>query len=341
MRESCSDPIVADYGQALCDCRELYVQCGRDCAQQHANLLDRPAGEFIEMMDDLHRGLVVKIYTTVALADHKWARQERVLAQVLLEHAWLQTLNNDQLRVTMQRLAAEADTIGWYSLLRPFAEFAPLRERVAEVESVVVRMANIVAKADGQMSTVEQAILDTIRGELQRHLQPIRLDGDGPPNQLSPAPPKRVLSDQPPRDNAQSIRDIGQDAQKVKTRCELPAQHPGVETTKNPSEQLKELIQQLDGLIGLASVKEEIRTLANFSKAPTTSPPTRLARNQCEFTHGVCGKPRYGKNNGRPACRPNLSRHGHPETGAPCRNRSVGTCGRVRGSNWPQDKSVC
>jgi hypothetical protein len=44
--------------------------------------------KFVELMDDLHRALVVKVYFTVCQADRKWSQGERSLAEHLIEHLW-------------------------------------------------------------------------------------------------------------------------------------------------------------------------------------------------------------------------------------------------------------
>lgn len=290
------DPILVDFCQAMRDCRELYVQSGRFCVRQHAIVLDRPAGEFIEMMDDLHRGLVVKTYSSVSLVDHKWARKERKLAQVLCEHAWLQTLTPEELRAAMMRLSAEADTISWYSLLRPFAEITPLRERVADLESIVMRMAIIVAKADGDVSPSEEAMVNTIREELRRHLRPISVDGQPGPQsshttRSTPAPaPSSTRSG-----TATTVQTIETEVIEIKSRCALPEQHPSVEPEQNPEERLAELMRELGSLVGLGTVKEEIRTLANFLKLQQHRRARNLPETNLSLHMVFQGNPGTGK----------------------------------------------
>ena len=77
------DLLIAQFRQALMDCQRLYTSSGQLCGDHHADLLPKSPEEFIELMDDLHRGLVVKVYISVAQADRKWSRQEQQMAECL------------------------------------------------------------------------------------------------------------------------------------------------------------------------------------------------------------------------------------------------------------------
>src|SRR4029078_11676966 len=71
----------------LDECRELYVSSGQLCAQQYPHLISKSGDEFVQLMDDLHRALVLKIYVVVCEADRKWSQAERDMAEVLFEQS--------------------------------------------------------------------------------------------------------------------------------------------------------------------------------------------------------------------------------------------------------------
>lgn len=85
------DPTIPDHDslfrRTLEECRELYVSSATLCAQEFPQLLPQgkakralSAEEFIALMDDLHRAMVLKVYFGVAEADKKWSSRERFLA---------------------------------------------------------------------------------------------------------------------------------------------------------------------------------------------------------------------------------------------------------------------
>ena len=93
--------------RTLDECRELYVSSGKLCAQQYPHLLPQErATTFVQLMDDLHRALVLKVYFSVCEADRKWSSRERFLAEELFDHLWGKRLTGEELR-TAARKAAE------------------------------------------------------------------------------------------------------------------------------------------------------------------------------------------------------------------------------------------
>ena len=47
------------------DCGKLYKQCGTWMVRRFPTLLEGDGENFVELMDDLHRGLLIKVYVTV------------------------------------------------------------------------------------------------------------------------------------------------------------------------------------------------------------------------------------------------------------------------------------
>src|SRR4051794_39415468 len=158
------------------ECRKLYVSSGQLCAQQYPHLIDKSGEEFVQLMDDLHRALVLKIYVVVCEADRKWSQAERELAEVLFEHLWHRRLTGEQLSATAREAAADSQRIKWYSVIRPFVRIEPLRDRVGALETIVMRLANLVGRADGVLQEEEAAAIKSIRDELHQHLGPVQLD---------------------------------------------------------------------------------------------------------------------------------------------------------------------
>src|SRR5687768_10343092 len=113
-------PNVADspelFKRTLDECCELYVSSGRLCAQEYPHLIARGGEGFVELMDDLHRGLVLKVYFSVCEADRKWSAAERKLAQLLFEHLWGRRLSGEDLLTAARNAAGDAVKLKWYAL---------------------------------------------------------------------------------------------------------------------------------------------------------------------------------------------------------------------------------
>src|SRR5690606_22169384 len=149
---------------------------GELAAEELAGQLGHSREKFVELMDDLHRALLVKLFITVGQCDRAWSRNEQQLACALIEHLWQRRLEGRRLREAILDMAEKSLALNWYALVRPFDELAPLRNRISELESLIVRIANLVARADGAIKPVEAAIIRTIQEEISRHLRPIPID---------------------------------------------------------------------------------------------------------------------------------------------------------------------
>ncbi len=160
----------------LDECRELYVSSGKLCAQQFPQLIEQSGDKFVQLMDDLHRALVLKIYVTICEADQQWSPAERELAVILFEHLWNQHLSGEKLCMAAREAAHESEKLKWYSMIRPFDRIAPLRERIGTLETLVMRLANVIARADGTLHEKEAAVIQTIREELRVDLRPVPVD---------------------------------------------------------------------------------------------------------------------------------------------------------------------
>lgn len=249
------DTLLAAFRQSLVECQQLYHGAGRTCAEQYPELVPASPSEFVQQMDDLHKGLLVKIYVVVMHADRRWSRAEQHLAQVLFEHLWGQSLTGERLREAALHITQQASQLRWYALVRPFEVLPPLRDRVAELETLVMRLANFVAKADGTLHEPERAQLHDIQRELARHLRRVPLDEPGHHEAARQA-------------GQQAMREMKRDVDDVRQQCELTPPPEGA-SAATPDDALAEALADLDALIGLDDVKAEVRTLINYLRVQT------------------------------------------------------------------------
>lgn len=281
MSEGDVSDVSAQFRELLTQCRELYVSSGELAARQQVQLLDRPPAQFVALMDDLHRALAVKLFVSICEADRGWSRNEILLAQELIHHLWNQRLADDQLREAIGAMLERAAALKWYALVRPFDQIAVLRDRVGELEAIVVRMANLVARVDGPIKPVEVARITSIQEELERHLRPIPID----------EPSQHAAAEEA---GSQAIEKIYRSAD------ELPATRrsgdkPSATAAPAPSESLADVMVELDRLIGLSEVKQEVRTLANFLKVQAKRTEAGLPATAVSLHMVFGGNPGTGK----------------------------------------------
>lgn len=210
-------------------------------------------------MVDLHKGLLVKIYATVAEADGRWSRGEQQLAQILIQHLWREKLAGARLREAARHLFTEGASLAWYALVQPFERIAPLRERAVDLETIVMRLANLVAKADGNVTSKEITALTIVEQEVAGHLR--RLPLQGPPrSEERPQRDKRPVQELVQELGPTSGTVSGQIAARGRSGEVKPPELPA----ESPAKRLSQGLSELDSLVGLASVKQEVRTLINY-----------------------------------------------------------------------------
>ena len=273
----------------LDQCRQLYVSSGELCVHEHPDLVPRCEHGFVQLMDDLHRGLLVKIFVTICEADRRWSKNETILAEELIDHLWGQSLDGDQLRQAIQDMSAWAMSLRWYAIVRPFDQLTPLRNRVGDLETIVTRLAHVVARADGPLAKNELACVKMIQDEIQLHLRPIPIDE---PDQHEAAFEARIEAIKEMICDQDSLPDAhGREAMEVELN-----EKTDLAVNKSLSErQLEEAFAELEGLIGLTNIKQEVRTLANFLKVQSQRERAGLPTADLSLHMVFGGNPGTGK----------------------------------------------
>lgn len=294
------------FSRTLRDCRKLYVSSGELCEREYPHLIDRTDGKFIALMDDLHRALVLKIYLSICEADKQWTKQERFLGEVLCHHLWGEWLRGDKLNETMKRASADSGNLKWYALVRPFERIEPLRDRVGQLDTVVARLANLVARADGVLRPPEAAVVKSIQLELDSHLKQRSIDGTGETETHAEADAAssqaieeiRKSADDgiyvtPPRNTGNSAQ---QEPPKFDRRRTTPAEKVELAKPDEPPKlTLEEALADLDKLIGLDNIKHEVRSLTNFLKLQQKRTAAGLPETDISLHMVFTGNPGTGK----------------------------------------------
>jgi SpoVK/Ycf46/Vps4 family AAA+-type ATPase len=126
-----------------------------------------------------------------------------------------------------------------------------LKDRHGSLETIVTRLANLVAKADGAMHDGELARLQSIQQELRMHLGEISLTST---ERQRPSAPE----------SKQAVQIMLQETQELREQYDFQSEVAVDTKQQSQEEKLTEALVRLDALIGLQQVKHEIRTLTNF-----------------------------------------------------------------------------
>jgi hypothetical protein len=266
-------------------------------------------------MDDLHQGLVMKVYATAIPSLRADTMHQRQLGRATLEHIWGTTVMGTALRQAVEWLIQESGNFRWQDLVRPFAEIPPLRDRWGELEGLVVRAATLIATADGDQSTSDNRLLSEMRQQLER------LAGKAPEKFVSDAQPSRdaiawlreeaerlrrgasvtasdsssaVTSVDPRQQQSEPNSSPQSHSEKKLTSSPVkPPQSPP--DNRTPEERLADARKKLDELIGLGTIKESIQTLTNFLKLERLRAAESLPTTRPSLHMSFVGNPGTGK----------------------------------------------
>ena len=269
--------------RVLRDCSTLYQRSGQCIAQRHPNLLEEDPDSFISLMDDLHRGLIIKVYVEIVRADNRWSGAEKQIAAEMIEHLWREKLRGIELREAATGLFSQADALHWDSLVAPFVRYAPLADNKTQVETIAMRLGNLIAKCDGEMRAEEETALQTMQQEIAAALNPVN-------------PPQVVASvgNLPPAASANTPQKTNQ-AQQQDQQQQRPPTHQNDQDELSKEERLAQAMKELDNLIGLDSVKERVKSYANFLKLQEQRKNAGLSTMPISLHMNFVGNPGTGK----------------------------------------------
>jgi hypothetical protein len=291
------DAVVEEFRRALEDCEHLYVTSAQECLRLHPEMVEDSRRDFLHRMVDLHRGLILKIFLAVAFVDRHWSHEDIVLAGTMFEHLWGRRLNDSQIRQSLDHFL-EQSGLTWDVLLGPFDRLESFRQRIDQIQTVVLRIANLVAKADGRLSPEEARQLEWIQAELKRVLVRLPLADDETKEIVKPA-------------GAQQLKEKPFDLGGPSLPNNLKPRKTVQLESATPQQVLDETLAELDGLIGLESIKQEVRGLINFLKMEKARQQFGLPPDPDHAAFRLHRQSGHRQDHGGPAAGPALRRHGH------------------------------
>ncbi len=282
--------LLNEYNSCLRDCRQIYLNGAQRVIREAPHLLDISPRKFMDLMEDLHRGLLIKLYVSIAGVDHVWNRKEEQLAGVLFFHLWQRQLNEQEVRDSIRHISRQAAEMNWLSLVQPFQRIAILNESAAELETLVIRLGHLIAKADGKASSLELKEIKSIQDNVLALLRPQAMQR--PPHLDQTQDCRHAIYDMDT--GSQAIkRDVADPDTLVADVVEPKSNDPTVD--ENPAPNLEESLAELDRLIGMDQVKKEVRTLINFLDVQRKRKEAGLPETKISLHMVFAGNPGTGK----------------------------------------------
>jgi adenylate kinase family enzyme len=275
-------PIVDEYHKALQDCEDLYESCAQECIHTRLDLGQESEEDFLRRMLDLSHGLMLKVFVEIASLDGEWGPEDLLLAGELFEFVWNKRVKAKQLREALDHFQKKGIP-GLDALLGPFEHLTPFANKAHRVQTVVMRQANLVAKANGQLTPDEVRALRWIQSEMKRILDPIPLATEVYPEAI-------------PVSRTQAVQ-----KEEASFEITLPESAPGgkhqavVVKDKPPEQLLQEALAELDGLIGLRNIKQDVRGLVNFLQVQKARAQFDLPQTTISLHAVFTGNPGTGK----------------------------------------------
>lgn len=240
------DRLCIETEQLVLDGQRLYEECSQAYIKASPKAVQNPA-EFRSQLQDLFRGLFLKIIHGVVLADRKLTSNELHLCRRIFTQLWSRPFTDENVKAVLIK-HAQQDPYRWEDLLWPFDRLPAFHDRLVEFETMVIRLAQLLRRADGLTGEAETTYLRWLHSELQRVLHPIRID--------------MTDDSQPPAASAKAAGGK-KTAQQVKSAVAQEEAHKPLPVPADLVD-LDGLLAELEGLIGLAAVKRDVIELVHF-----------------------------------------------------------------------------
>ena len=294
-----SEILQSQFLDAIADCRHVYVDKAVECVIYKSGLSGEQQNDYLDEIQFSFNRLLVKVFVEVAFSDCVWSSNEAWLAQVLMEELLRKKLSKRELKGVLDDLYQINSEDSWQIVLEPFTLLEELVEFRPELESGLMRMANIVAKVDGMVTEQTIGQLKNIQWQIRQFLnKPRQVDYSS-----AYIATKQIDAAVSNSTNASAYSPAPQPVASPTTAETMTAGATAVATEQveakpDPEERhqrLEKAVAQLDQLVGIGSVKNEVKGLINFLKVQTARAKAGLPENPISLHMVFAGNPGTGK----------------------------------------------
>ena len=281
--------------RALRSCETTFVEGAWECVQSCPEQLEQTPEAFTELMLDLHRGMMIKVLVEIARCDRRWRKEECAAARVVLQHVWNQTFPAEKLEQTIRTTVELAESLSWESLVGPFKTLPPLQERQSTLLGQVMRVANLIARVDGEVSDAELEALRSVHLGLELAFAS-RSGRRGPAKESAENGTKS--NGTPPVSGTRAAKSPTAAVPATQTASTRPSGMPKLHADPGelPSASpLDEALRELDQLIGMESVRRDIQELIAFLKIQAERVRRGLPETPVSLHTVFVGNPGTGK----------------------------------------------
>ncbi|MFM7039551.1 MAG: AAA family ATPase, partial [Planctomycetaceae bacterium] len=281
--------------RALRSCETTYVEGAWECVQTCPEQLEQTPEAFTELMLDLHRGMMIKVLVEIARCDRRWRKEECAAARVVLQHVWNQTFPAENLEQTIRTTVELAESLSWESLAGPFRTLPPLQERQSTLLGQVMRIANLIARVDGEVSDAELEALRSVHLGLELAFasrsgrRAAARESAGTGTESSGTPP--VSGTRAAQSPTVAVPAVPTASTRLSGMPKLRADS-GELAAASP---LDEALSELDQLIGMESVRRDIQELIAFLKIQAERVRRGLPETPVSLHTVFTGNPGTGK----------------------------------------------
>lgn len=292
--------LIQQFRDAMFNCRRIYVDKAIECVMYKAGLSNDQKSVYMDEAEVLFVRLVIKIFVEVAFSDCVWSQGEAELGRIISQElCGTPGLDKNMLKVVDRMYEINAEN-SWQEVFEPFMLLEELIPYRAELEAALLKLANIVAKIDGNVTHETLGQLKNLKWQLHQFIAPAEephaveeIDSQDRQNISNAHSAFSNLSTQP---GAQpSVQNYNQTSDSV--AIEHVAKPDEIAAAEKPlcREQLEEVLAELDDLIGIDSVKTEVRGLVNFLKVQEHRKAAGLPEDKLSMHMVFEGNPGTGK----------------------------------------------
>ena len=292
--------LIEQFVDSINDGRRIYIDRSIESLLAQPNLNGDDAKETIDRIERSYSRLLIKIFVTLAWDDLVWSPGETAIAETLITEIFQQKPKEKDLKRHVEQLVEIAHGDSWQDLFKVFTQFEDLLDYRPELESALMRAANIVAKVDGNVTEQALGNLKNLQWQIHQFLEPV------PPTPVAAVTKQQQIPDQfdPNSILKTAIENINaRNSQQTATANDATTSQPEPPAptaekqneSPDPKESLEDVLSELDALVGIDSVKQEVRGLVNFLKVQQHRKDAGLPKNTIGLHMVFEGNPGTGK----------------------------------------------